>query len=470
MTINKYRKAFFLAAVLLAGCGEKLELEPAQSLSTDASLADFKGFETALVGAYDGLQSVNYYGRNFYVAPEVRGDNVYVSTKNSNRFISDYNYQLTTAGATLNTFWSQAYAVILRVNNVINRIDGVPDAPSQAAADQIKGEALGLRALVYFDLLRVYALPYSERTNDNDGVPLVLEAQLGTPPRDTQEKVYTQILADLTSAKSLMSDNSVGPYRFTDAAADALMARVHLYMENYAAAEAAATAVINAGFALVDDPADLFAEPGTEEEIFTLHRLASETAGSDNLGSIYNPPPNGYGDIRVTEDLRNLYAAGDERAELFYPMQTPSGQDEYFVGKFIGELGVPGLTSTKILRLGEMYLIRAEARAAQNNNSGAIADLNVIRQRAGVAALGTVDPADLMDEIATERRRELAFEGHRSFDIWRTGEALQRIQCGTGLEISTECSIPANSGLRVYPIPQAEINTNPNIVQNDAYK
>lgn len=465
MKINKYI-TFLLVSILVVGCADKLELEPAQSLSTDKSLENFSKLQTALVGAYDGLQSVNYYGRNFVVAAETRGDNVYVSRTNSNRFLTDYNYQVTANGSTLNTFWNLGYAIILRLNNIINRAPSITDAPNEAALNKIIGEAKALRALVYFDLLRVFALPYAERTGDQDGVPLLLEATISSPVRNTQEEIYTQILADLTDAKSLILNDASGPFRMTNAGAEALMARVYLYMGNYVKAEESASNVIDDFDYELVSLEDLFSVSNTEEEIFTINRQANETMGSDNLGQIFNPQ--GYGDIRVATDIFDLYETGDARAELIYDSAFSPGVTEKFVGKYMGELGMPGFVSTKVIRLAELYLIRAEARARQTDYEGAVEDINIIRERASLEEIA-IDPANVLEYVYDEKRREFAFEGHRSFDLWRTGKPLQRIQCGTGLEISSVCEIAATSKLRVYPIPQSEINANPNMKQNDAY-
>ncbi len=452
---------------LTAGCQNVLNIEPAQSLSTEEALSDYKSLLTALYGAYDGLQARSYYGRDFLVVPEVGGDNVYITIDNSNRFLINYRYELN-ANATQRAFWEQAYDVILRANNIINNIDLAADA-SDEERNQVLGEALFIRALAHFDLSRLFCAPYAEGTGPETGIPIMLEAKIGTPPRNTLEEVYTQIRADLDAAIPKLTED-VGPYRVTAYAAKALYARVALYQGDNATAEAMATDVIdNGGYSLHpgNDLATFYTTSGNDEEIFTLYRGADETMGSDNLGQIYNP--SGYGDIRVTTDIINLYEAGDERG--FNP---PSGADliylytdgEYYNGKFLGESGVPGLVSTKILRLAEMYLIRAEARVKQGNGTGATADVNVIRNRAGLADFaGTVTLADVLDE----KNREFAFEGHRTFDLWRNGLPLVRQQANTGLEVSAPAFIAADSYLRVYPIPQSELDTNPNITQAPGY-
>ncbi len=465
---NRYINIVFITmALTVFGCQGVLDLEPAQSLSTEEALSDYSSLQTALFGAYDGLQATSYYGRDYLVNPEIGGDNVYLTIDNSNRFVFNYRYELN-ANATQRAFWNQAYDVILRVNNIINNINLAADA-TDAERNQVLGEALVIRALAHFDLSRVFSAPYAEGSGPDTGIPIILEAKIDTPPRNTLAEVYDQIRADLDQAIPLLTEN-VGPFRLTANAAKALYARVALYQGDNNTAESMATDVINSGeYSLHagNELATFYTTSGNSEEIFTLMRRPEETAGSNNLGQIYNP--SGYGDIRVTTDIINLYEAGDERG-----LNPPSGADliylnnngEYYNGKFLGESGVPGLVSTKILRLAEMYLIRAEARVKEGNTTGATADINVIRNRAGLADFaGTVN----LTEVLAEKNREFAFEGHRTFDLWRNGLPLVRQQANTGLEVSAPAFIAADSYLRVYPIPQSELDTNPNITQAPGY-
>jgi hypothetical protein len=461
ISIKKILSALVLGTALWS-CSDFLELEPRQSLSTTESLSTIEGLETAIFGAYDGLQALNYYGRDFVVIPEAGGDNVYVSTDNSNRFLINYRYELTAANTQVG-LWNGGYATILRVNNIINNIDNVTTT-NTALKNQLLGEAYAIRALVHFDLARVFSLPYINGNGSQAGIPIKLDDVINEPARNTLAEVYTQVISDLNEAKGLLT-NAEGPYRFTANAAEALLARVYLYQGNNAAAEASATAVIGAGYTLTPgaEIESFWSTSGNDEEIFTLRFLANETRGSDNLGQIYNP--GGYGDIRVTDDIMDMYEAGDVRQDLYY---LQSG--EFYVGKFLGEAATPGLASPKVLRLSEMYLIRAEARAKQSNFSGAIDDVNEIRAVRGLADLVGVPNGNVLTEVFDEKRREFAFEGHRTFDLWRNNLPLQRTQCNSGLEIEAPCSIDANSFLRVYPIPQREIDVNQNMVQNPGYE
>lgn len=447
---------------LLAACTKELELNPQQSLSTSEALSDIPSMKTALNGAYDDLQALGYYGREFIVMPETEGNLVYLAITNSNRFVASYTYQWTTADGDITDFWNIGYSAILRANNVINNIDALEgDAVEK---NQIKGEALAIRALVHFDLVRFFAKQYTVGNPSTDlGVPIILQAGIGEPARNTVAEVYTQVISDLTAAKGLLRNEGI--YRFSPEAAEALLARVYLYKGDWAnAATAAGNLISNANYALADDVSVMFSAPGSSEEIFTLKNEVSENRGSDNLGNIYVPA--GYGDIRVTTDLMDEYEPGDSRTTLIYKHTN----DQYYQSKYNEQDGVIGLYSPKILRLAEMYLIRAEARFRQNAaDQGVLDDLNAIRTKRGATMMNSLPNG--IGDILAERHRELAFEGHTAFDYWRTGTDMVRKQCDTGLEVSTgECTILATDYRTVHPIPQREMDVNQSMIQNEGYQ
>ena len=462
-----FKILILLLSVFAFSCEDALELEPAQSLSTAEAISDLEGLQAALNGAYDGLQGLSYYGRDFQVMWEANSDNAYISTQNSNRFLNSYQYQLSPFDGNVLGFWEIGYNTILRANNIINA--EITDADTDAI-DQAVGEAYIIRALVHFDLVRAFALPYAEGNGAQDGIPYVKEAFIGQPARDNVSTVYTNIIQDITDGKALMNDASVGPYRFTDGSADALLARVYLYMNDLTNAYTTANAVrAQYGLTAGADVVDFWDSSDNPEEIFTLQFVGNESRGANNFGYIYLDPQIGYGDIRVTDDLLSEYDAADPRLDLYAEI---SG--EMFNTKFDGEsaIGIPGLVSPKVIRNAEMYFIAAEAAARNNDPANARTILNEFRASKGLAALTTTDVPNngLLDEIIAEKNREFAFEGHRTFDLFRLGRELTRTQCGTGIEVSAPCFLPANSPLRIFPIPQSERDVNPNMTQNDGYQ
>src|ERR1041385_6227267 len=304
MKRNTVIKFMMSVMLVVSACTDVLNIEPKQSLSTSVALSDYSGFQAAVAGIYDQMQTIQFYGRDLMVRAEVRGDNTYLALQNSNRFIPDYNYQLSN-NTSYSDLWNLGYNAILRANNVINNIDKAADA-TQAQRDQLLGEALALRALFHFDLVRFFAKPYYDGNGAQPGVPIKLDGEITAPTRNTVAEVYTQIIADLILAKTKLNAD-VAPFNFTVDGVNALLSRVYLYQGDNAKAEQAASDVIDANhFTLVDDLATLWSTSGTDEEIFTLNVLPSESNGSENLGQIYNPGV-GYGDIRVTKDLRDMF-------------------------------------------------------------------------------------------------------------------------------------------------------------------
>jgi hypothetical protein len=193
-----------LGLMVIASCSDFLELTPAQSLSTNEALEDLDGFETALFGAYDNLQSVGYYGREMVVMPEIEADLVYLTIQNSNRFINNYIYNFIPTNGDYTDLWNQAYRTILRVNNIINNIDAIEG--DAAVKNQIKGEALAIRALAHFDLVRWFAKqPTNGNAGSDLGVPIILESIIDEPARNTVSEVYSQVVSDLNAAKGLMT-------------------------------------------------------------------------------------------------------------------------------------------------------------------------------------------------------------------------------------------------------------------------
>ncbi len=461
-------------SLIVSSCTDELVQTDPQALSTNEALSTFEGLQTALFGAYDGMQDLQWYGRDFIVIPEVGGDNVYIAIDNSNRFLQNWDYELN-AFNTQTAFWTDAYATILMVNNIILAIESgaVDISPTeQADADLVLGEAYAIRAIAHFDLVRAFAQQYTIDSN-SPGVPVVTEPlePTATPARNSVGEVYGQVDKDLVKASGLL-DNSLGPYRITRDAITALQARVALYKGDYSVAKSLADQIINSGnYPLMPsfDVQNGWLTDGLSEEIFTLKFLTSEDRGSNNLGRIYIP--SGYGDIRPSTDWRKLFDAdldgvGDDNDVRFsWVNDVDSGDGEYYQYKYAGADGVDGLTSPKLLRTSELYLIAAEG--ALETGGDPLPYLNTLRAARDADPLTSADLSSIMDE----RSRELAFEGHRAFDLFRRGLTATRDQFvdDPGKALTAPDVVPPQDFLRAYPIPQVEIDANVNMTQNDGY-
>ncbi|WP_073081904.1 RagB/SusD family nutrient uptake outer membrane protein [Chitinophaga jiangningensis] len=453
--------AIAAAGVFMQACNSKLDINPSDSVSSDEALSDYSGITAALNGVYDVLQQTEYYGRNYLVMTEANADNIYIAASNSNRFLSSFRHDYASVDADVRDFWSAAYTGIMRANRVLEAVDGI--SATQEQKNIAKGEALFLRALMHFDLVNVFARPYAQGGGSQPGVPLKLKYVIDQPARATVKEVYDQVIADLVQAKELLS--GVGEATKNHAskyAAEALLARVYLQKGDKANAIVEATNVINAGFTLQPSGVDYYNVPNSNEEIFTLIYQDAETTGSDNLGNMYQKP--GYGDFRVSPDLMSTFDAADSRRVYFDKLG-----DEDVNRKFSGQSGKQGMTSPKLLRLAEMYLIRAEANSTANP-AAAIEDVNVIREKRNLDKLTGVAPAAVLDSVLAESRREFMFEGHRYFDLIRNGRGVNRNFCGSILAIKAPCTIEANAFNIIWPIPEKERNTNPGIEQNQGYE
>jgi starch-binding outer membrane protein, SusD/RagB family len=427
----------------LAACDNVLDVNPTASIDSDQALVNARGVELAVTGAYSGLQFANMFAQYMPVLPELYADNL--AHTGSFTTLAEFDRRgIFSSNAHIQGAWQAMYNLINRANNVLAAVPNVTDFTSPELGDQYMGEAYFLRAFTYSQLVRYFG-----------DVPVVTEPAVGIDEssfvsRDPVATVYAQIESDLAEAIALLPATNQ-PGRATVGAARALQARVALEQGNWQAAETAATAVIDGNYRLLDDYAQLFSSqniPQAEAILEVQFTLNDPTAHSfwffpDELGGRYEYSP--------TESLVAAYEDGDERFAA-----SIGQQGARFYGRKYFRIGNQD-DNVFALRLAEMYLARAEARARQQDFDGAQDDINAIRNRAGLddLSLATVTEEALIDAILQERRVEFAFEGHRFFDLRRTGRAQQVL----GL----------SQAQLLWPIPQSELDRNPNLTQNPGY-
>ena len=451
--------------MLLSSCKDEfLDLDPYTQVTPDAAVKTETDLLNALRGGYAGLRNVNLYGRTIPVIGDLAADNVFISSKNSGRYFAFNNYSITNANADYEGIWNNAYNVILRANNIINST-----IPSNANVDQYKGEAYSLRALMYFQLMRSFAKPYTENPS-GPGVPLVLSYDpLLKPERSTVKQVYDQILSDLDKAYTLQTQYT-GSTRFSKYASRALAAKVSLYMGNNAQALTYANDVIaNSGFSLVTATnfnsywANVAGNPASTkvETLFEVSADATLNAGTDELGYIYSQA--GYGDLIANETLYALYSSTDVRKGLITPGPRAGGEaSAYIVTKYKAASG--DRDDKKVLRMSEVYLIAAEAAQRSGDEVQALTRLNALMAQRDASKVYASIGAQLLEDIITERRKELAFEGDRFYDLNRLQRTIDRVGGIYSLR-----NIPYSNTFRWGPIPQSERDANPNISQNPGY-
>ncbi|MGC1389487.1 MAG: RagB/SusD family nutrient uptake outer membrane protein [Bacteroidales bacterium] len=433
---------------LLTGCQKYLDLEPSQNISDKIALTSDDNIKHVLLGAYSDFALPGIYGGNILRNSELLGGNgeiQWVGTYIDPRQI--FNKTMIATNSEADVQWEDSYMVINTTNNILSALAVV----NEADRDRVEGEALFLRGLMYFDLVRFFAQQYQFGVaNTQMGVPLVLDPTQGITAssfvtRNTVDEIYTQVIADLTQAVSkLPVDNDVYASK---GAANALLARVYLQKGDYADARDAADAVISSGtYTLMPTYAEVFNnDNNTTEDIF-----ATQITPQDRMSSMtefFSVPEFGGrdGDIDILQAHLDLYSANDQRLSLFF-----LGNGAMRCGKWNNQYGVVNL-----IRLAEMYLIRAECNIRLTTNVGdtPLADFNVIHTRAGL------DPAVsiTLDDILYERRLELAFEGFKIHDVRRLHENV--------------ATYAYDDPKLVFPIPDRDIEANPNLKlqQNPGY-
>ena len=462
-----------LAAVVFGSCKkEYLDDKPYNSvLLVDAikTESDLLGTD---VGMYSSLRATDLYGRTLPVKGDIMADNTFVITSNSGRYTTLNAYTFTNGDAYALAIWTNAYVSIKYANTIIA---AAPNITNTANVNQYLGEAYAVRALMEFELVRNYSHPYTAAPTD-PGIPLVLKYdQNAVPARGTVKDVYTQIIADLEKAYSLMTVYRGTAY-FSKYAARALEARVYQTMGDWANAKTTALDVIsNSGAVLLPSTTYVayWGSPAVQTAATkneTLFEVASDYTynnGFDQIGFIYLTTGGGYGDILATSDLYNQYAATDVRRSLM-SVGTRSGQlgTAYFCQKYINAANTTDKDDTKVLRLADVLLIAAEAYYNSSDITNANIYLNKVAQQRDPSFTGWADAgAQVLEDILVERRKELAFEGSRYWDLVRLQKSFTKVSNQSPLV--TVAVTPANNAL-IFPIPLTEINVS-HIAQNPGY-
>jgi hypothetical protein len=431
---------------LMISC-DVLNVDPVDSIPADQAFTNKAGIERGIIGSYSTLQSLSYYGRTYQIFSDLGAD---ILAHPTDATASDYaeidNNAILPENAAISGIWASIYDGLNVANNVIDKVPDMADM-----SDDEKNKALGelyfLRALHHFNLLNYFG-----------AIPLKTEPTIGVSQlnagRDPVDVVYQQIVEDLVFAEQHLQASPSVKIRASKFAAKALLSRVYLYTGEYDLAwQEANDVILNGGYTLLDDYADVFSNDGSAETIFEV----DFTEVDRNRVAEYNFPKslNGRREVAPDAGLLSGYEAGDLRKDVSIAYD---GINAYAI-KY-NDLS-KGADNIIVLRLAEMYLIRAEAEAYQASAdlSAVRNDLNAIRLRAGLSLSPAVTLNELVAGIEKERKFEFAFEGHRWFDLVRTNLAMTVLPNVT------------NSNKMLFPIPSSEIqtNTSPEMTQNPGY-
>jgi len=464
---NKISIMLLTAATIFSGCTKNfLEKSPNNSLSPVVALGNISALQTALNGDYARLRSVSLYGRDIPVSGDLLADNAFVESKNSGRYLPQFNYSVINTDGIAFDIWNDGYNAILDANNIIDA--------TVTGADAIKAQAYAIRALMYFKLVNVYAKPFTDDPTAM-GVPIVLHYNpYNYPSRSSVKDVYTQIISDLQAGfkSAPVYTNSITLSKY---AIEGLLARAYLYMGDYTNAKIAAVDVINnSGFTLVTPGIfnAFWSNPAAHaDKVEVLYEVDADAINNNGFNDIAGIYINGYQDIYASSQLYNLYSAIDIRRTLYITGKTKSGAFAFLVNKY------PNAQSNdrdniKVIRLAEVYLIAAES-SVTSSPSDAVKYLNALVAKRDPSFVGYNDAgAALLNDIVQERRKELAFEGDRLYDLNRLKLPVERVANSGSIPAGTanvNLKIPYPDNRRVYPIPLTEILANKNVVQNPGY-
>lgn len=453
-----------LSLFVLTSCEDTLDSRLSTSVEADEVVTDVESLNIVTHGTYSLLADPDVINRSLLLIPELLSDNAQINSfDNAGRYLDYDNYTVASNDTYASNTWDDLYRIVVQTSIIIRQADKTEFLESnQEEANHYVGEAYTLRALALFYLQRFYAQPYNYSSDaSHPGVPLpdfelVGGVEIIDPPRSTTAQVYSQIVNDLNTATSLLEEEG-DPYRITLNAAKALLARTYLNMENWEAARDMAIEVIESpkhSLLGTEEYSDSWALDANSETIFSVVNNLTDNSGSNSLGYFYL----GYEDAFATEDLVSTLDDNDVRKEL-YPYSEE--YENFMVTKYPKSDNQDD--NIQLIRLSEVYLIKAEAHARLNETGEAQDALDAIRQRANPQAAATTATGDaLIQTILEERRKELAFEGFRLFDLARTGTSFTKFR-----QDASDIQVDAPSNLTILPIPLNEINRNPNINQEN---
>jgi len=468
--------AIIVSIALVSSCDEFLDLAPISSSGVDGFYKTQADFMQAVNGTYADLKS--QYGYGYYsLFTDLRSDNTTmlgIGGGSEGQKIAIDNFSIGSDNEHLLTYWRISYAELQKANGVLSHIDGADFG--QTLKDQYTGESKVIRALTYFNLVRMFG-----------GVPLVTVGDVNisesyNTPRSTVDEVYTLIVSDLTEAIPLLpatyGDADAG--RITKGAAQSILGEVYMTQHNYAAAAAVLGTVISDGnYSLLSHYEDNFTgtDQGNSESVLAI-LFQSEGA---NMGSTYpnHCAPVGsegvlvayggaYGFNQPTGDIFNAYTTGDLRRDVSIGVgfTTLSGSfvnaryTKLYVDQDPGDGYCGSDADWNVMRYAQVLLMYAEAvNEGGSPTPAAYTAINLVRERAGLALLSGLSQSDFRTAVYLEERLEGAFEGHRWHDLVRTGLAVSTMNAKLGVidPVGPATAITANQLL--YQIPDDVIIT-----------
>ena len=456
-----------------SSCEDFLDLNPISEQNVNDFYQDANDIETAVNGAY---QSLHLIYNNYYFFGEVRSDNTTIQTFVINNADID-EFSISTSNTNVSQIWASCYTGISRINAALDRIGGIE--MEDELRSRYVGELKFLRGFIYFQLAKIFG-----------GVPLVLEEvndpQVGFEhTRASLDDLYLQIEQDLGDAVESLpaSYDAENMGRATSGAARALLARVHLTQgENQQAVPLLETVIESDTYELLPAYEDVFDinNANNAEILFSVRYQGGGTGTGSPFNNLFAPKAAGEivtqlgqanGQNVPEQGLLDAYEEDDLRFDATISMGFTNAEDEFVEDPFTTKFLDPGMLAPfdasndwPVLRYADVLLMYAEALGESDDAYDAI---NRVRTRAGLPDIDETSPGTFTEKLLQERRVELAFEGHRWFDLVRLDQFIE--------VMNAEGTVPFEKGNlvqeyhRVFPIPQSEIDVNPNLEQNNGY-
>lgn len=482
----KILRLFVLVVSLgLFSCDDELEdLQPFTEVNPETFYNSLSSFENGIDGVYSQL--FFYYSSpnsGLQGIPDILSDNVIQvqSGRRSNDDYYDFRYVPSTGGA-IPLYWSEAYEAINAANILISQIDNLSEGEDK---NNILGQALAARAWAHFDLARIYGKIPTQSADANDSFGIVYVKvedgdtgnPLATPARESVRENYEEIIGDLERASQLIASNNIEG-RLTRSGVFGLLSRVYLYNGDYQKAIDAANEVTT-GVATPTELPGVYTDSNNSGIVIELSVNTSSESNFNNVGVLFSQsdPQNDILEFGIDFAFYNSISDDDVRKDVMQYEGVNTGVSYNAIQKFLGEEGqVNGRVDIKVMRAAEVLLNKAEAQFELGRAADALVTLNQLRAlRYDPFTPGSETGAALEAAIQFERRVELAFEGHRFFDLKRRGEAIVRstfgdVIDGTGTPAEAQ-TIEAGNFRFQLPIPIGEINANPVIreQQNPGY-
>jgi starch-binding outer membrane protein, SusD/RagB family len=443
---------FATALVFFSSCKKFVDNgTPPGALTEDKAFVDSATATSAVLALYSRVANSSPQNNSlFFNITKLGAMSADVAYYLTNSSFDNFKNNTLMAGNDANSLWYDLYTHIGRANYAIKNIE-VSNTLSNPVKNQLLGESKFWRAWCYFYLVNFFG-----------DVPLVTNTDAlnnALLPRTPVSQVYQQIVTDLNDAKSLLSNNypSVERARVNKRAAAAFLARVYFYQQNWTAANTEATEVIgSSAYSLETSLDQVFLKTSNEVILQTANTTGVTSWGGEFIPASATP------NVVLYDTLVNTFELNDQRKTNWTKSIDYGGKIYYYPYKYKMRSGTTGNEYHVMLRLAEMYLIRAEARAYSNDVPGGVEDLNLVRQRAGLTGLATsISKTDLLNALEHERWVELFTEwADRWFNLKRTGKADSVLSMIKPQWQSTQ---------KLYPVPASELQANPNLVNNPGY-